>query len=448
MNTLSIRHTLTEICQTGIDLGQCARFHTTKTEKIVFGLGGSAIVGAVARDISLAIWAGVLGGATLGCTISGVYGARQKAPWTGAIGGALVGITATGCTILASPILGGGTVGLASSAALLGIGGTGGALLAIALSRAAQSGGERHGSFIEQAPAIVAGNILTAGVIGGLLRCLLTTDEVISLSLSLFILTCVAHLQISSASQNAQCTDHHLSEMIKDKVKHRKDRKFADLLRDKQYFSVINSSKKSISYSELLHKIIDNEAPPQWFKMLLEQPGIDPNLPNAQGQTPAHSILEQIFQSTSEEAESEEVENEEGTIYFQYLRYLLQGPRIDLALTDNNGQTILEIFKSHQPTQNNNLKKISKLLDDIKKMPEEKDRAPQNAQTPESHLAKVIQDIEQITKQIEALTNQIDAHTQHIPADLNSLTITGEQTHAPETDMLFEGRTIPIYFTI
>ena len=96
---------------------------------------------------------------------------------------------------------------------------------------------------------------------------------------------------------------------------------------------MINLSEKSISYGKLLHQVIAHKAPPEFFEILLQQPGIDPNLKNDQGQTPAHSILEKILQSTSEESTSEgsgsdestsdEYEKEEGTIYFQYLKYLL-----------------------------------------------------------------------------------------------------------------------------
>lgn len=109
---------------------------------------------------------------------------------------------------------------------------------------------------------------------------------------------------------------------------------------------------------------------------------------------------------------SEGPRNDEETIYFQYLKQLLQNE----VTSKHTIKAVLELVQSSNTSaQNNDLEKISVLLADIKEIQQAKDRSSPNTQATESNLSKLLQGIKQSTANIEALTNRIEVLSQHIP---------------------------------
>lgn len=357
MHDLSIKHTLTGIGQTGRELARYALLGIPTQDKVLFGFSSLNIFATTTSvlahhnklGLGAAIGGGflsstILGGALLGSTVLGIYGAKEGCLGISAIGGALVGMTATGCTILAAPILGGTPLGLTSPAALLGLGGAGGALLGIATSLSAKSGvSDKYligrispkitGSLLKLAPLQIM--VLQSDPVISAVNIGCATALVSSLILGIIQYGSSGAIELDRILSNTNTP--HFTQM----------HEFEELLQFKNILLPINLSSESIAYSKLLHKAIDQKVPSTWFQSLLKQPGIDLNLLNDQGETPANSIFQKFCHSGSQEQMSQEQISQEKTLYLEYLKYLLSDPRVDLTIEGNNKDVILnQLFEN------------------------------------------------------------------------------------------------------
>ena len=365
MTTLSIRHTLTGIGQTGVDLVRCAQVGLYTKNKIALGIcsglahGTSTlshcIMAPVGRSaISTGGWFLVqqLGGiSVLASTLSGMHGARHKAPWAGALGGALVGLTATGCSMLAESILGGGTVGLTSSAVRLAAGASGGALVAIATAHATKSSFENKYLFSSLGMGMLGGVLLGASVSGGLVWSGgMLTPEIIGIAgISNLVLSEVIVGTIGLSSLEGQLVDSELIKIIQG-CDPAKGGELKALLDKKDALFPCNLRADSLSYNELLTRAIECKAPADWFKMLLERPGIDLNLKHhITGKTLLEHITAELKYAPKE------------IIYWKYLKHLLEYNSSNFMQDDNDKtpsfQVILEIIaKQNTDSQGDNNK--------------------------------------------------------------------------------------------
>ena len=266
--------------------------------------------------------------------VIGITAARKEQIPTGAIQGALVGAGITGCILALPTLLGSSTIiSMPDLLKALGAGGGAGALSAVCAAIEARLGGEGDislkmlpGAFLGVAVANAATTtdyLLQAGGVGCMVGPFLS-----GLSIGM-----IPPLYTCSLFKKALEIDNNLLSIIKRHASSNKEN-FKELLDQKAFFSPINLTDEPTSYSKLLHKVIQHKAPLTWFKMLLNQPEIDLNFKNAQGQTPAHSIVQKFYES----------ESEEQTIYLQYLEYLLTNSRRDLNLLDNDNQIIFDII--------------------------------------------------------------------------------------------------------
>lgn len=304
--------------------------------KILLGtfLTSSTILGSVlgpalgigtASEIAITI-----GGVTVvivGSTLVGIAAARDGQMKRGAIEGALIGLGITGCTIASTGLLQGSTVSSLTASFLLGAGGAGGALLVTAAGMATKSGEKAVISAI--LINITGGSLLTGAGETSLLG---EDASLLVLSIAMFTAEMLAGY-ISSLSQKALYIDNALSRHIQYSHLHSKEAQFKHLLENKSFYAPINLSDERISYSELLHKVIKHKAPSTWFEMLLQQPEIDLNFKNTQDQTPMQHIIEKL-QNYLEE-----------TIYWEYLKCLLENSRIELFNSDGNRDTLYKLCK-------------------------------------------------------------------------------------------------------
>ena len=367
MTTLSIRHTLTEICQTGIDLGRCAQVGLSTKGKIFFG----------SSETFCLLYPFIFGSplkstyyfASLGSAVLGLYGARQNQLWKSMVGGAIVGLTGTGFNILADSILGGSIVGLKSSAVRLAAGASGGALVAIATAHATKSSLEYKCLFSSFGMGMLGEVLLGAGVSGGLF-----VKSGDGMNLVNFAPSSISRIiSITEVGFCAIATDQKLYLMISG-VNQRDTSIFLELLNKKECLSLIrNPSDELYSYNELLTWAIECKAPADWVKMLLERPGIDLNLKHHMtGKALLEHITAELKYAPKEiiywkylgkmllehiTAELKSAPKE--IIYWEYLKHLLEYNSSNFMQDDNDKtpsfQVILEIIaKQNTDSQGDN----------------------------------------------------------------------------------------------
>ena len=306
MKDLSIRHTLTEICQTGIDLGRCAQVGLSTKGKIFFG----------SSETFCLLYPFIFGSplkstyyfASLGSAVLGLYGARQNQLWKSMVGGAIVGLTGTGFNILADSILGGSIVGLKSSAVRLAAGASGGALVAIATAHATKSSLEYKHFLGNVGMGMLGGVLLGAAVSGGLFAESRTAMD---------LAECFPNLlepssRVSCITAVGFCaieTDRNLSLMISEPNQHNTSI-FSELLNKKECLSLIyNSSDELYSYEELLTLAIEHKVPADWLKMLSNK---------ARGDYSKGDVVLDILDKLAACNSDEDKE-----LYSQYLQHLL-----------------------------------------------------------------------------------------------------------------------------